>query len=247
MTVSGSHVACCTIFVLRYLDDEEYAAGAAATFPSRGRVEFAEREYTFADVFAGQGGGADEQAAIFNAVARPLVDAALDGINAAVVAYGASGSGKSYTMLGGGADVICGAERGILPRALDDLFARITQRNAAAAAEAAAGAATGGVDFDACLPDVYSVSVKVVEVHGERVTDLLRAPTARGRRPEVQLVDLALEDGRSPAKNAGAAAGVAAAGFTARRSSAEHLIATKALRCTATAWVLTVAESFAKF
>ena len=33
----------------------------------------------------------------------------------------------------------------------------------------------------------------------------------------------------------------------ARRSSAEHLIATKALRCTATAWMLTVAESFAKF
>ena len=33
----------------------------------------------------------------------------------------------------------------------------------------------------------------------------------------------------------------------ARRSSAEHLIATKALRCTATAWFLTVAESFAKF
>ena len=34
---------------------------------------------------------------------------------------------------------------------------------------------------------------------------------------------------------------------TARRSSAEHLIATKALRCTATAWMLTAAESFAKF
>ena len=41
---------------------------------------------------------------------------------------------------------------------------------------------------------------------------------------------------------------VAAAGATtARRSFAEHLIATKALRCTATAWMLIVAESFAKF
>ena len=29
---------------------------------------------------------------------------------------------------------------------------------------------------------------------------------------------------------------------TARRSSAEHLIATKALRCTAAAWILTVAQ-----
>ena len=36
-------------------------------------------------------------------------------------------------------------------------------------------------------------------------------------------------------------------GYKARRSSAEHLIATKALRCAATAWSLTVAESFAKF
>ena len=35
--------------------------------------------------------------------------------------------------------------------------------------------------------------------------------------------------------------------LVARRSSAEHLIATKALRCTATAWMLTVAESLAKF
>ena len=35
-------------------------------------------------------------------------------------------------------------------------------------------------------------------------------------------------------------------GIPARRSSAEHLIATKALRCTATARKLTVAESFAK-
>ena len=33
----------------------------------------------------------------------------------------------------------------------------------------------------------------------------------------------------------------------ARRSSAEHLIATKALRCTAAARMLTAAESFAKF
>ena len=35
--------------------------------------------------------------------------------------------------------------------------------------------------------------------------------------------------------------------YQARRGSAEHLVATKALRCTATAWILTVAESFAKF
>ena len=41
---------------------------------------------------------------------------------------------------------------------------------------------------------------------------------------------------------------VAAAGATtARRSSAEHLIATKALRCTATARMLIAAERFAKF
>ena len=35
--------------------------------------------------------------------------------------------------------------------------------------------------------------------------------------------------------------------LVARRSSAEHLSTTKALRCTATAWMLIVAESFAKF
>ena len=39
----------------------------------------------------------------------------------------------------------------------------------------------------------------------------------------------------------------AGGGEAARRSSAERLIATKALRCTATAWILTFAESSANF
>ena len=50
---------------------------------------------------------------------------------------------------------------------------------------------------------------------------------------------------KTPQQDAVAAGGTKRL-FIVRRSSAEHLIATKALRCTATAWMLTAAESFAK-
>ena len=46
---------------------------------------------------------------VYLSVAEPLVDAVLDGFNAAVLCYGQTGSGKSYTMLG---DESAAAERG---------------------------------------------------------------------------------------------------------------------------------------
>jgi hypothetical protein len=50
-------------------------------------------------------------------VGFPLVTKVMDGINAAAIAYGPTGSGKTHTMLGFGED------SGLIPRAVLDLFA----------------------------------------------------------------------------------------------------------------------------
>lgn len=57
----------------------------------------------------------DGQDEVFSRVGQPLVAAALAGQKCCLVAYGAAGSGKSYTLLGSGDT---GAEAGVVPRAL---------------------------------------------------------------------------------------------------------------------------------
>ena len=61
-----------------------------------------------------------DQAAVFEAVGRPIADAALAGFNATVFAFGQTGAGKSYTMFG----AEHGAQRGLwAPRMLERLLA----------------------------------------------------------------------------------------------------------------------------
>jgi hypothetical protein len=61
--------------------------------------------------------GADQQQ-VFEDVVAPLVAAALDGYNAAVLCYGQTGAGKTYSMCGG--DTF--QERGLVPRAIEAAF-----------------------------------------------------------------------------------------------------------------------------
>jgi len=66
-------------------------------------------------------GGGATQAAVFDAVARDLVEAAaLDGVSGCVLAYGQTGAGKTFTMLGDGASY---AGRGLAARAISAAFA----------------------------------------------------------------------------------------------------------------------------
>lgn len=51
------------------------------------------------------------QSALYDEIARPLVDSALQGYSGTIVAYGPTCSGKTFTMRGGPGD-----ERGIMPR-----------------------------------------------------------------------------------------------------------------------------------
>ena len=70
--------------------------------------------------FAGILGAEATQEEVFDAVARDAVDAALDGFNSTVFAYGQTGSGKTFTVTGGAERY---ADRGIIPRALQRVFA----------------------------------------------------------------------------------------------------------------------------
>jgi hypothetical protein len=104
------------------------------------------------------------QGEVYAAAARPLVQGVLAGRNASVIAYGQTGSGKTHTMLG---DPGSPAGKGVIPRALEDLFAGA---EATRASEGARSGVTGvAVDF----------SASYVEVHNECAYDLL-APGGAG-------------------------------------------------------------------
>jgi hypothetical protein len=68
-------------------------------------------EFTFNQTFD----TGTKQDAVFDAVARPIIDGALEGFNGTVFAYGQTGSGKTFTMTGGQSSF---NDRGIIPRTL---------------------------------------------------------------------------------------------------------------------------------
>ncbi|XP_049799926.1 kinesin-like protein KIF19 [Schistocerca nitens] len=99
----------------------------------------AERGYTFDRVLGEQA----TQQHVFEATVAPLVGDVLRGYHAAVFAYGATGSGKTHTMLGRP------ASPGIMVRALDQLFQGVARDPA------------------------YSVSLSYLEIYNENIRDLL--------------------------------------------------------------------------
>ena len=112
------------------LDDMHGAAGIAAYRESKFRFAHTFGPHsTTADVFAAQ---------------EASVLAVLKGFDATVMAYGSTGAGKTHTMIGDE------AEPGVLPLALDALFARISSGDAS-----------------------YSLQLSALELLEERCVDLL--------------------------------------------------------------------------
>jgi kinesin family protein 1 len=67
------------------------------------------------------------QQSIFEAVGRPVVDFVLAGYNTCVLAYGQTGAGKSYTMLGSSRET---SQYGLIPRICFSLFEDLEQASA---------------------------------------------------------------------------------------------------------------------
>lgn len=61
-----------------------------------------------------------DQDSVFNDLSS-LIQSSLDGYNVCIFAYGQTGAGKTYTMIGGGEP----QERGLLPRTVEMIFDRI--------------------------------------------------------------------------------------------------------------------------
>lgn len=90
------------------------------------------------------------QSEVYDAVARPVVQDVLEGYNGTVMAYGSTGSGKTYTMEGrtGNAELV-----GIIPRMVSTLF--------------------DGIDVAADNIE-FTLKLSAVEIYMERIIDLLR-------------------------------------------------------------------------
>ncbi|XP_057585837.1 kinesin-like protein KIF14 [Hippopotamus amphibius kiboko] len=87
------------------------------------------------------------QAAVYQALAAPLLEQAFQGFNTCLFAYGQTGSGKSYTMMG------FSEEPGIIPRFCEGLFAEIAKKQ------------TQEVS--------YHLEMSFFEVYNEKIHDLL--------------------------------------------------------------------------
>jgi kinesin family protein 5 len=93
---------------------------------------------------------ASRQADVFDYSIRPTVDDILNGYNGTVFAYGQTGAGKSYTMMGGDIDDEEG--KGVIPRIVQQIFVSIL-------------ASPSNIE--------YTVRVSYMEIYMERIRDLL--------------------------------------------------------------------------
>ncbi|KHJ91375.1 kinesin motor domain protein [Oesophagostomum dentatum] len=90
------------------------------------------------------------QAQVYKELGVEMLEHAFEGYNVCIFAYGQTGGGKSYTMMGKPGDE---NEMGIIPRLCNDLFARVAENQ------------------DTNVQ--YSVEVSYMEIYCERVKDLL--------------------------------------------------------------------------
>ncbi|NXJ02922.1 KIF27 protein, partial [Psophia crepitans] len=111
-----------------------------------------DRVFTFDFVF----GKNSTQEEVYTVCIKPLLVSLTEGYNATVFAYGQTGSGKTYTMGSGHIASVAENEKGIIPRAIQELFQRISEKH----------------DID------FHVKVSYIEVYKEELRDLLELETS---------------------------------------------------------------------
>ncbi|XP_074711626.1 kinesin-like protein KIF27 isoform X2 [Strix uralensis] len=111
-----------------------------------------DRVFTFDFVF----GKNSTQEEVYTVCIKPLLVSLTEGYNATVFAYGQTGSGKTYTIGGGHVASVAEDEKGIIPRAIQELFQHISENH--------------NIDFH--------VKVSYIEVYKEELRDLLELETS---------------------------------------------------------------------
>jgi hypothetical protein len=113
-------------------------------------------------VFSRCFGPESTQHAVYSHCAQPQVTAVLDGLDACVFAFGQTGAGKSYSMIGPeGGSRQDGETAGILPLAATEIFCTVARLETEEAGSA------------------YRLSATFIEVHREGVFDLLSSARAK--------------------------------------------------------------------
>eukprot|EP00959_Pyramimonas_sp_CCMP1952_P352526 7385893-Pyramimonas_sp.AAC.1 len=87
------------------------------------RNQWDEDIYQFDTVF----GESASQIRVYESVAAPIVESVLRGFNGTVMAYGQTGTGKTFTLGNIGAGEDGHAQRGIMVRAVDDIFDKTSE------------------------------------------------------------------------------------------------------------------------
>ncbi|XP_042636611.1 kinesin-like protein KIF27 [Orycteropus afer afer] len=111
-----------------------------------------DRVFTFDFVF----GKSSTQDEVYNICIKPLVLSLIEGYNATVFAYGQTGSGKTYTIGGGHVASVIEGQKGIIPRAIQEIFQNISENP--------------NIDFN--------IKVSYIEVYKEELRDLLELETS---------------------------------------------------------------------
>jgi kinesin family protein 18/19 len=98
------------------------------------------------------------QKEVYEGTAKRFIPNVIKGLNVTVFAYGATGAGKTHTMLGNtrADETSAAAEAGVIPQAVFDLFDQLDAKKAAVAS------AVGGNS------ESYSVIVSFVEIYNEQ-------------------------------------------------------------------------------
>ncbi|KAI3772419.1 hypothetical protein L6452_03605 [Arctium lappa] len=117
-----------------------------------------DRSFVFDKVF----GPNSQQRELYHAAVSPIVFEVLEGYNCTIFAYGQTGTGKTYTMEGGGRkrNGEFPSDAGVIPRAVRQIFDILEAQSAE-----------------------YSMKVTFLELYNEEITDLL-APEESSKFPE---------------------------------------------------------------
>ena len=127
--------------------DDCLAADGPTTVKMDGREGAQKRTWDFDGVLPPEA----PQAAVYDDVGAPILDAVLQGYNGTVFAYGQTGAGKTHTLLNAG-DGTGTASMGLVPRLAAALF----------------------VHIESDVRHVYRVKASFAQIYNEQIDDLLR-------------------------------------------------------------------------
>eukprot|EP01039_Chlorochromonas_danica_P003878 gene3878-4236_t len=148
--VDGGHRSCCQVFgnkvvaIKKNGDQNGYLKSQQPII----------NEYAFDEVFDDSA----DQLEVYQRTAQPYISKVLEGYNVTVFAYGATGAGKTHTMLGNtrADSAATHGDAGIIPKAVKDVFVSLKKKSK-----------------QCTIGESYQLYLSFLEVYNEQVYDLL--------------------------------------------------------------------------